>query len=381
MLRCAIFLVLVVAVLARPKWHQLDEYSFDKFVEDFGRRYQAGTDEYIMREKIFNEKLVSIRAHNKDSTKTWKRGVNMFTDMTAQEWKNYNKHRISPFRQPPTRTHGAPPPEVPLPKTIDYRQWTNPRVLSNVKHQGSCGNCWAQSGVESMEAYYALLTGFSTVLSTQQMTSCTPLVYGCDGGDYAVGWDTIHNGTTVAGNGLTEEWAYPFVDFFFGKPGHTNTAACSNISTEYPAKPYTWFAELHEVGIEGHGSVKINDARAAMHALATIGPQSISVAAGNWQDYETGVMANTDKFGNSSEWGIDHAVQMVGYGVDKDLGVDYWLVRNSWSTLWGEDGYVRLLRPEVEPCSPAEFGPVCGTSGCLSDLQYPIVKMNKPRKF
>ena len=43
--------------------------------------------------------------------------------------------------------------------------------------------------------------------------------------------------------------------------------------------------------------------------------------------------------------GINHAVQLVGYGTDDDLG-DYWLVRNSWGEEWGEDGYIRLRREE-----------------------------------
>lgn len=52
--------------------------------------------------------------------------------------------------------------------------------------------------------------------------------------------------------------------------------------------------------------------------------------------------------------------------------------------LWGEDGFIRLFRAkdgEPEPCSPAQFGKVCGTSGCLNQLQYPIVFEATPTKF
>ena len=52
--------------------------------------------------------------------------------------------------------------------------------------------------------------------------------------------------------------------------------------------------------------------------------------------------------------------------------------------LWGEDGFIRLFRAKEgqdEPCSGAAFGNVCGTSGCLSDLQYPIVYEATPTKF
>ena len=42
-------------------------------------------------------------------------------------------------------------------------------------------------------------------------------------------------------------------------------------------------------------------------------------------------------------------VQLVGYGTDSKDG-DYWIVRNSWGTEWGEDGYIRLKRESETQC-------------------------------
>ena len=36
----------------------------------------------------------------------------------------------------------------------------------------------------------------------------------------------------------------------------------------------------------------------------------------------------------------DHGVSVVGWGVEKD--VEYWIIRNSWNTWWGENGTARI---------------------------------------
>lgn len=53
---------------------------------------------------------------------------------------------------------------------------------------------------------------------------------------------------------------------------------------------------------------------------------------------------------------------MVGYGTDPLLG-DYWLVRNSWGTRFGEDGYIRVRR-DSNPVCKIDWTPLDG-SGCV----------------
>merc|ERR1712141_550736 len=61
---------------------------------------------------------------------------------------------------------------------------------------------------------------------------------------------------------------------------------------------------------------------------------------------------------------INHAVQLVGYGTDSKDG-DYWIVRNSWGSRWGEDGYIRLKRESETKCG-TDNTPLMGT-GCVND--------------
>jgi len=119
----------------------------------------------------------------------------------------------------------------------------------------------------------------------------------------------------------------------------------------------------------GYVALKANDYTQLMNS-AVEGPTAISIAAGSahFKAYHGGIISNEDSCGSS----IDHAVQLVGYGVDDS--VMYWLVRNSWTEKWGEKGYVRMKRfgEGNEPCK-AKHGSqtACGMCGILSASSYP----------
>ena len=73
-------------------------------------------------------------------------------------------------------------------------------------------------------------------------------------------------------------------------------------------------------------------------ALATQ-PLAVSIEADKmvFQTYKSGVLNSTTCGTN-----LDHAVLTVGWGNDATSGLDYWLVKNSWNTTWGDKGYIKL---------------------------------------
>ena len=124
-----------------------------------------------------------------------------------------------------------------------------------------------------------------------------------------------------------------------------------------------------------------------MNAVAKVGPIGLALAAGNWSFYEKGVFED-------SSTTVNHAVVLVGYGVDDSTGEKFWKIRNSWGVGFGEQGYIRVKRSDDddtncgmddEPlvgvdCALDDKGnkldiqpvEVCGTSAVLFDASYPV---------
>merc|ERR1711956_192312 len=79
-----------------------------------------------------------------------------------------------------------------------------------------------------------------------------------------------------------------------------------------------------------------------------------------------GVFDGCDYNGNMV---VNHAVTLVGYGTDAAEG-DFWLVKNSWGSSWGEGGYIRLRRQSTTQCA-IDSSPLDG-SGCVMEALSPL---------
>jgi cathepsin L len=350
-----------IAIAEQTKWHQLNGYTFENYVSEFGKHY-ANEAEYTQRKAIFENRLINIRKHNEDDTLTWKRGVNQLSDRTEEEFaqlRGYKKNiaYASKLNRPVSNI------EYPTVKA-SFVDWRLKGIISDVKDQGQCGSCWTFSATESVESYSAIKTGQLQDLSEQQILDCTPNpdqcggTGGCQGGTYELAWNQI-----TATGGLTSEWQYPYISYF-----GSNYNCHANQTTPF-------------VKVAGFVDLPANELSPVLSVLSTIGPLSISVDASTWSEYESGVYDGC----NQTNPDLDHAVQLVGMGTDAKFG-DYWLVRNSWSPTWGEKGYIRLRRTETPRCGidvtpqdgdACKNGPktqqVCGTCGILFDAAYPLI--------
>jgi len=352
------------SIAERTRWFQLENYSFRDYVEEYKKSYSS--EEYIFRKKIFDDNLVEIQRHNQDKTKTWKKGVNHLTDFSEEEFKKLlgvKKQLLYASKAKQTVEQQEDISIEALPKHVDWRE---KNIVSAVKDQGRCGSCWTFGTAETIESHFAMANGELMDLSEQQILDCTPNPQqcggtgGCSGGTAELAFTQI-----MKMGGLSSEWTYPYISYF-----GSNYNCQFNTSTTLPIAKLTGYTVLSS-----------NVYAPLLAAVANKGPIAISVDASAWSSYESGVFNGC----NQTNPDIDHEVQLVGYGTDERLG-DYWLVRNSWSPLWGEYGYIRIHRTEATQCgvdlNPSDGtgcknGPatvvVCGTCGILYDSAYPII--------
>lgn len=238
-------------------------------------------------------------------------------------------------------------------------------VVSAVKDQGYCGSCWAFASTAVIESHVAIQTGKLFDLSVQQIAMCSPNPNncggsgGCNGATAEIAFDYV-----TGSQGLFEEFQYSY-QAYYGE-----NSAC-NVPTQTAPK----------ATIDGFVKLPVNNYTALLNAVATVGPIVVSVDASTWGAYKGGIFNGC----NQKNPDINHAVVLVGYG--EENGQKYWLIRNSWSASWGEQGYIRIARSEDDESNcgsditphdgnacDGEDEPqtVCGVCGVLFDSSYPL---------
>jgi len=313
-MKVAIVLLVVLGVSFALQPSIPDE--FRRFMVKFNKTYDSH-QEFTKRLSIFLDAKMKIQRMNSNAASkglSTKFGITKFADLTEEEfgqrYLGYKKTSQSEALPTGQIAVGA------LPSSLD---WRTKGAVSPIKNQEQCGSCWAFSATEGVESAYFLAKKKMYELSPQQIVSCDQNDDGCDGGDLPTAFGYVQQ------SGLETGKSYPYTS------GGGDTGPCN------------YDASLVVVHISGFSYATTTGNETAMQvAMITHGPLSVCVDASTWQYYTTGII--THGCGDS----LDHCVQIVGWNVDTSRNIPYWIVRNSWGTDWGLNGYLWVERNKDE---------------------------------
>eukprot|EP00933_Yihiella_yeosuensis_P033040 TRINITY_DN2674_c0_g1_i2.p1 TRINITY_DN2674_c0_g1~~TRINITY_DN2674_c0_g1_i2.p1 ORF type:complete len:387 (+),score=99.53 TRINITY_DN2674_c0_g1_i2:97-1257(+) len=347
--------------------------AYETYRAEYGRTEAKGSASYEKRLANFVRAKAAAEAHNAKTGISWKAAVNKFSDYDHAEFKamlGYRRIGGARFASSKSFLQTDDRKKYNIPGAVN---WQNLTSASFVRDQGSCGSCWAVASAGAIETRMEIRNGVAPdQLSFKQLVDCTPNPRNCGGSGGCQGATAELALQYAQEHGLQTESAYG------GNKDSTEACRASSVSfmeNANLAKP------------SGFVTLPVNKQAPLMHALANSGPVAVSVAAGDWSSYSSGVFNDC---GKDAE--IDHAVLAMGYGRDHETGMDYYLIRNSWGSSWGESGgYIRLQRLKDDEGDAGHCGtdhnpkagvgcdggpptlPVCGMCGVLSDSAHPEI--------
>ncbi|CAN7039314.1 unnamed protein product [Brassica oleracea var. botrytis] len=288
--------------------HNTLKKQFGKWLQ-YHRKSYGGKDEWMFRFGIFQSNLQFIDYINSLHL-PFKLAENRFADMTNSEFKAHFLGLNTSSSRLHSSNHSCDPADN-VPDAVD---WRKEGAVTPIRDQGRCGGCWAFATVAAIEGITKIKTGNLIPLSEQQLIDCDTGSYnkGCSGGLMETAYEYL-----IANGGLVALDDYPYTA--------TDGTGCDQEKSQNKV-----------VTITGYKKVAPNEA--SLEVAAAQQPVSVGIDADGFifQFYSSGVF--TGYCGSS----LNHAVTVVGYG--EEAGEKYWIVKNTWGTGWGEEGYIRMER-------------------------------------
>ncbi|CAH1392196.1 unnamed protein product [Nezara viridula] len=319
----SIFFTVTLLALSTATPSFKDEWT--SFKKQHGKSYKSQAEENL-RLSVFMDNMKFIEEHNarfEAGMETYYLRMNSLGDMLSEEVSFFllglNEDYSDGIEQP---MEFIPPANIAIPESVDWRKIG---AVTPVKSQGHCGSCWAFSATGSMEGQLFRKTGKLIPLSEQQLIDCDRgLDNGCGGGL------AFHAFRYLKDRGLQSEDTYPY-------EAKDNKCRFNERKVVNGTKVRSWTI------------IRNGDLDALQKAVATVGPISVSIntKSKSFRFYGGGILTG-DGCDPSS---VNHAVLLVGYGSEN--GKDYWIVKNSWNTWWGEKGYIRFERNSNNTCGIA----------------------------
>lgn len=301
-----------------------EEKSFLAYMRETNQLFTG--EEYHFRLGVYLANKRLVEEHNRGNF-GYKLGMNHLACLTQAEYRvllgyknGQAQHKQNPVDIKP-KTKSAP-------ASVD---WRTKGVVNPIKDQRNCGSCWAFGAIQAMESAWAINGNQLLVLSEQFLVDCALLCYGCDGGWPGTAYQFVlneFNGQFM----LNSDYPYEAQQ---GKCRFDSSKAVTKMKTYITIRP---------------GETNL------ANAVADNGPIAAAMDASRstFQLYTSGIYKDSH-----CSTILNHAIGVVGYGTEG--AENYWIIRNSWSTEWGEKGYCRLAKDQRNMC------------GISNDCMYPYI--------
>jgi len=326
-----VFLALLITVSqarntglsARP---ELDA-EWEGFKQRYGKQYLSEVED--TRRSVWEDNYDFMQEHNtafRAGEETFTVGENEFNDLTNQEFVSMlNGLKMDDSSSRSNRVFV--PKQEAAPTMVD---WRTKGYVTPVKNQKKCGSCWAFSATGSLEGAHFNKTKKLVSLSEQNLVDCSAKEgdHGCGGGLMDNAFKYIKDN-----KGIDTEASYPYV---------AKTGNCKFNKTNVGANLTSW------TDIKKGSEVDL------ALAVAQVGPISVGIDAAHksFQMYKKGLYVER----NCSSIHLDHGVLAVGYEQKMDAdgkSRGHWIVKNSWGTTWGMDGYINMAKDHNNMCGIA----------------------------
>jgi C1A family cysteine protease len=283
-----------------------DQYwdMFEAFMVEHKRMYSSPREK-LKKFANFRENMLEAEWLNDMHNGTAEFGPTIFSDMSKQEFINTILSPRSGKQLPElnaTKLHVG--------QYTPTKNWVTEKKVTPIRHQLSCGSCWAHCSLGEIESRLLIRGNPAYSLSVQQLVDCDRTSYGCDGG--------FENAAMVyvfTNGGVMQEANYRYT----GVRGTCRYSARTD-NIKLPSRNVYQPAST--------------DPTAVYDFIYNHGPSTSAMDATLIQNYRGGIF----NVPSSSCPSINHCVMIVGY----DSTQNYFLIKNSWGTSWGEQGYIRI---------------------------------------
>jgi len=310
----------------------LNSTEWAAYKQQFGKSYPS-QDVDSLRKLIFFANKLKVDKFNREHEHS-KAKTNHLSDRTEEELNSLKGFRatsalIQNDLEGEKFLQNILKRDVEVPDELDWRK--TPNRVSDVQDQGYCGSCWAFSAIGALEGQEIPINKSKLApLSAQNLVHCAERQRkrdpnGCNGGL------PIDAFNYVKTHGIETDDDYLYEGSF---------------------KKCRFNSSKSFMRDNGGVYLPTGDEETLKQVVAKFGPVSVGIQATDLFMYHGDGVLLDEVCGNEKEY-LNHGVLVVGYGYDKQSKLDYWLVKNSWSETWGQDGYIMMARNHNNNCGIA----------------------------